>query len=59
MSLAIFERLTAMVRSSPDASTTQSRVAWASKWFAASAKADPKPLLQRRRDPTPEVDDGC
>ena len=36
MSLAIFERLTAMVFSSPEASTTQSRVAWASKWLSAS-----------------------
>ena len=39
MSFAILERLTAMVLSSPDASTTQSRVAWASKWFRASLKS--------------------
>src|SRR5206468_2196041 len=36
MSLAIFIRLTATVRSAPLASTSASWAAWASKWFFAS-----------------------
>ena len=42
MSLAILLRLTAMVLSRPLASTTQSRVACASKWFSASWKPMPR-----------------
>ena len=41
MSLAIFDNEIAIVLSSPEASTTQSRVAWASKWLRASAKLTP------------------
>ena len=44
MSLAILVRLTAMVLSRACASTTQSRVDCASKWFAASANFTPVAL---------------
>ena len=40
-SLAILVRLTAMVLSSPLASTTPSLLAWASKWLRASTNSTP------------------
>ncbi len=48
MSLAIFDSDTAMVLSSPEASTTQSRVAWASKWLDASTNLTPVSFARRR-----------
>ncbi len=48
MSLAIFVNAIAIVLSSPDASTTQSRVACASKWFSASENFTPVAALSRR-----------
>jgi hypothetical protein len=40
-SLAIFVRLIAIVLSCPDASTTPSLAAWASKWLCASRNGMP------------------
>ena len=40
-SLAILFRLTAMVRSAPEASTSPSRAPWASKWSRASVSGSP------------------
>ena len=47
MSLAILDRLMAMVFRSPLASTTQSRVDWPSKWLAAFWKSTFNRLLRR------------
>ena len=47
-SLAIFQRLRAIVRSAPWAAITASSVAWAWKWFAAS-RGPSSPVSAERR----------